>query len=250
MSTAWILVYFLPIILVLAWYVVLLITLFSAISTLPRNPPLPDQPIDFTPVFQSVFVLIPFIYLIVIVNIAINVTFMYKLAKRRNTHFKRQNFLTEDILASIKTAAAKKRVEVEVTSASMDRTLREAKAEETEKNAVLWALVSVFIPFASWYVYYFLMKDFYRHERREDGLLEDVGKTLDKFGVKFSMPRRTEPVPDRSFAFYLILTIITVGIFGVYWLYTLLKDPNNHFKYHIQIEEPLLGALENAYGVT
>jgi hypothetical protein len=173
---------------------------------------------------------------------------MYKLVRRRNTHFKRQMFLFEDILAFIKAASARKGVDVEVSLASIDRTLREVKAEETEKTAVLWALLSIFIPFVSWYVYYFLMKDFYKHERREDGLWEDIGRTLDKFGVKFSMPRRIEPVPERSFVLYLIVTIITVGIFGIYWIYVLLKDPNNHFGYHIQIEEPLLSMLEAAHG--
>jgi hypothetical protein len=89
------------------------------------------------------------------------------------------------------------------------------------------------------------MKDFYKHERREDGFWEDLSRTLDKIGVTFSVPRRIETTPNRSFILYLILTIITVGLFGIYWLYVLLKDPNEHFKYHVQIEDQLLSTLES-----
>jgi hypothetical protein len=89
------------------------------------------------------------------------------------------------------------------------------------------------------------MKDFYKHERREDGFWEDIGKVLDKCDIKFSAPRRTEILPNRSFVLYLILNIITAGLFGIYWLYVLLKDPNEHFKYHIQIEDELLSTLES-----
>jgi hypothetical protein len=88
------------------------------------------------------------------------------------------------------------------------------------------------------------MRDFYKHERREDGFWEDISKVLDKCGIKFSVPRRMEPLPDRSFALYLILTILTMGLFGIYWLYVLLKDPNLHFRYHMQVEDQLLSALE------
>ena len=59
------------------------------------------------------------------------------------------------------------------------------------------------------------------------------------------LPRRETILPDRSFVLYLILTIITLGIFGIYWLYVLLKDPNEHFKHHILVEDRLLGQLES-----
>jgi predicted permease len=169
----------------------------------------------------------------------------YKLIKRRNTHFKRQSFLFEDIVAAMRAIAEKKGIDVNVELSSCERTVREAKAEETEKGAVLWAILSAIIFLAQWYVYYFLMKDFYKHERREDGFWEDLRRTLDKCGVTFSAPRRMEATPDRSFVLYLILTIITLGLFGIYWIYVLLKDPNQHFRYHMQIEDQLLSTLES-----
>jgi predicted permease len=186
--------------------------------------------------------LLPLLFLL---SFIVSLVLMYKLVKRRNTHFKRQSFLFEDIIAAVKAIAKKKGIDVTVEFSSFERTLREARAEETEKGAVLWAILSAIIILAQWYVYYFLMKDFYKHERREDGFWEDLRRTLDKCGVTFSIPRRTEATPDRSFVLYLILNIITLGLFGIYWIYVLLKDPNQHFRYHMQIEDQLLSTLES-----
>jgi hypothetical protein len=153
--------------------------------------------------------------------------------------------LFEDITKAVKAIAEKKGVDAEVGLSSLERTVREARAEETDKGAVLWAILSAVIFIAEWYINYFLMKDFYTHERREDGFWEDLGKVSDKLGVKFSAPRRSEILPNRSFVLYLILSIITLGLFRIYWLYVLLKDPNEHFKYHIQAEDHLLSTLES-----
>lgn len=242
-SSAWILVYLLPIILAIAWVSIFVVTIIWTVTTFSPNPPPSGQPIttiQFVPIFASIVLL----YGLMIVGLIVNILLIYKLVNRRNTHFKRQNFLYEDIVAAAKAIANKRGVDVEIGLASCNRTAREAKAEETEKSAVLWAILSAFIFPAVWYVWYFLMKDFYKHERREDGFWEDVGRILDKTGIKFSAPRRTEPLPERSFALYLILTIITFGFFGVYWLYVLLKDPNQHFMYHRQMEDQLLSSLE------
>ena len=241
MSTAWILVYLLPSILAIVWVSVFIVALFSYVATVSTTPS--GQPIP-TGFAASILAFIGLLYAFMIVGLIVNILLIYKLVNRRNTHFKRQIFLFEDIVAAAKTITTKKGVDAEIGLASCDRTVREARADETEKGAVLWAILSAFVFPLAWYVYYFLMKDFYKHERREDGFWEDISRTLDKGGVKFSVPRRTEPLPERSFALYLVLSIVTLGFFGIYWLYVLLKDPNQHFTYHIQVEDQLLTSLE------
>jgi len=181
-----------------------------------------------------------------IIGLIFLVILLYKLIKRRNTHFRRQSLLFEDIVNAVRDLAGRKGVDVELHLNSCERVIREAKAEETEKNAVLWVILSLITGIAILYVYYFLMKDFYRHERREDFFWEDIGKALNTCGITTPLPRRMAPLPDRSFALYLILSIITLGIFGIYWLYTLIKDPNEHFKYHTLVEDELLKQLEAA----
>jgi hypothetical protein len=244
MSSAWILIYILPIIAAIVWVAAFTVTMISTISTISTWSTVPPSDQSVIAASSSFFAFIVLLYGVMIVSFVVNIVFIYRLAKRRNTHFKRQIFLFEDIVAAVKAIATRKGVGVEVGLASCERTVREAKMEETEKNAVLWAILSVFLGIASLYVWYFLMKDFYKHERREDGFWEDMSKTLDKSGVKFSVPRRTEIMPERSFVLYFILSLVTLGLFGVYWVYMLLQDPNRHFRYHTQIEDQLLTTLE------
>jgi hypothetical protein len=242
MSTAWILVYLLPSILAIAMVSVFFVALVSYVVTVSNTPS--GQPVPTLQLAPVVATFIGLLYAFVIVGLIVNVLLIYKLVNRRDKHFKRQILLFEDIVTAAKAMTTKKGLDAGTSLASCQRTVREARTDETEKGAVLWAFLSVFVFPLAWYVYYFLMKDFYRHERREDGLWEDLGRVLDKEGVRFSLPRRTEPMPERSFALYLVLSIVTLGFFGIYWLYVLLKDPNNHFTYHVQVEDQLLASLE------
>ncbi|MCK4320736.1 DUF4234 domain-containing protein [Candidatus Bathyarchaeota archaeon] len=232
MSNAWLIIYLIPIFAI----IIGLVSLLFSVMLLPTL-----GPEAALPALVGIF-LVP---LLALISFVVSIILTYKLVKRRNTHFKRKGFLFEDLISAVKSLATKKKVDVEVGLSSCERTVRETKAEETEKSAALWAILSAVVFLATWYVYYFLMKDFYKHERREDGFWEDIGKVLDKCDIKFSAPRRTEILPNRSFVLYLILNIITAGLFGIYWLYVLLKDPNEHFKYHIQVEDQLLGTLES-----
>ena len=167
----------------------------------------------------------------------------YMLITRRNNHFKRQSRFYDDLIAYIKSLSSKKGVDAEVGLSSLERTVSEMKADETEKNAVLWVILHAavqFIPLL--YVLYFLGRDFRLHERREDGLIEDSNKILESLGVSVGV-RRLNPIPERSFVLYLILTMLTFGLFGIYWLYILITDPNNHFKHHIQYEDELMSKI-------
>jgi hypothetical protein len=50
-------------------------------------------------------------------------------------------------------------------------------------------------------------------------------------------------VPQRSVTLYVIVTIISGGIFGIYWLYALIEDPNKHFIQHVSLEDSLMEKL-------
>jgi len=247
MTIWWIIVYLLPIIASVVWTVVFVSVLISYIISLVQLPPIPSElpPFPWTPLLSAATA---GLYLAVIASFILFIILTYRLVKRRNHHFRRQTLLFEDITAAIKKTTMKKGVDAEFDLGSLDRTLREIKAEETEseKSAMLWAILIPLNGLALLYVWYFLMKDFSKHERREDAFWTEISKILNKSGIKLEVPTRTDPLLERSFALYLTLTIITAGLFGIYWLYTLLKDPNVHFRYHTKIEDQILPLLENS----
>jgi len=243
MSTAWLLIYLTPIIIGAASVAYTYISMIDLFASIDPTAPYYNFSDGFTAEFVTAWIVIGLSGLI---NFAVAIVLIYMLVNRRYMHFKRQKFLSEDIIAAIGSLAKTKDIDIETSLSPIERTVREANAEETEKSAILWAILSAFVPFVQFYVYYFLMKDFYRHERREDDVWEDASRALNRLSVNFSGPRRTEIMPDRSFVLYLILSVITVGLFGAYWVYVMLKDPNEHFKYHIQAESQLISTLESA----
>ena len=200
--------------------------------------------------------LIPFVLMLYLI---------YMLIKRRNTHFRRTQELFEDIVAMLRGASAEKGVDLTGQLSLVERYLSEARMEEVEKSPVLWVILCI-IPivniFAILYVFYFLMRDWYKHERREDDMWMQVNSALTALGYRPIDTRRPEPMPRRSFFVYLIIYIVLMFIAGldilyvhsgfiaglgilwlIYWLYTLIKDPNNHMASQARIEDDLMMAL-------
>lgn len=243
MSTAWVLVPIITIIIVIIGILVFVVVISSLFAFFGPQPPRPDILLPgFFPFFFPFFVIFP---VLGIASVIIYAYLTYTLIKRRNTHFTRQWRLTEDLLNLVKSVASRKGANVDTPVSSAERTFRDMRFEEGEKPAVLWTIL-IFVPLvnviAGLYILYFLTRDFRRHENREDNLLEDLARAFGQLNIT-AMTRRQKPIPERNYVLYLVLTIITLGIFGIYWLYTLIQDPNNHFRSHIQVEDELLSKL-------
>ncbi len=226
-----------------AYFLVVVPSLFSAFTftnrttTLPRQPPSPEV----LAAIRTLFLLLGVFIIFLVVLALVAVYMFYRLVKRRNTHFYRQLFLYDGLVNLGREVGAKKSVDVSLQLNNLQRTLTEARFEETEKSAILWAILGFLTGgLTNLYVYYFLMKDFYRHERREDIFIDDVTRLFASAGTPLNLPRRINPVPDRSFILYLVINIITGGLFGIYWLYVLLTDPNNHFRHQAITEDTLI----------
>lgn len=127
--------------------------------------------------------------------------------------------------------------------------LRDRENVEVEKNPIFWS-ISMF-PFLGIYIYYFLTEDFYRHDKREAYMLCDIHDAMENIGIAFLIPIKHREMPKRNIILYVILTLLT-GIFGIYWLYILFKEPNEHFTYQREWENKLLETLtqQTSPGIT
>ncbi len=171
-----------------------------------------------------------------IIGIIVNFYVIYKWIKRRNEHFRRTHALWSSVVSALEAAGIDEPEVIGIKDA-----LNEAKYDEQEKSAGLWTILTI-VPFVIYYVYHFLNKDFVKHERREMRILNNLRDLLRKRGGYVEVP--VEPtIKDRSTFLYFILSIITAGIFQLYWVYTLTKDPNEHFRMHRMFEERLLDSL-------
>jgi uncharacterized OB-fold protein len=207
-----------------------------------------------TPITPPSFPGLSYLELVSLVLLILFLYLFYTLIKRRNLHFERQYRFFYDASLVLKNLVVAKGLamnqDVEYDLRYIDYDLTTIHYSERDRSAILWVILAV-IPiidiFAYFYIFYFLMKDFEEHESMEDSLVSKIGKVLASMGANFSFRRENSAggIPNRNFWLYLILDIITLGAFQIYWIYTLIKDPNRHFLNQIQIENGILSAVES-----
>jgi hypothetical protein len=88
----------------------------------------------------------------------------------------------------------------------------------------------------------FLHADLRFLETWETSLAENAGWVSARLGGS-TVPARALSVPKRSTLLYMFLTAITVGLFSIFWRYTLMDDGNRHFDEDDRMEDAILGGL-------
>ncbi len=242
MSNFWVVLYFLPVFvttIVFGYFMVSFMAQFSSVEFVTEYDFIYDE------ISSDVALSWVLIGLSWFTSIFVGLIVPYFLVNRRKTHLNRQKLLCENLIAGIDSVAQKKEMDIQDNLWSLQKNVEETNSDKTDKNPILWAVLSAFIPILVLYVSYFLISDFYKHEQLENSFWEQCSNTSNQLGISFSVPQRTNPIPNRSFVLYMILTIVTMGLFGAYWLYVLLKDPNQHFDYHKQVETQLLTAIDS-----
>ncbi|MGC8662057.1 MAG: DUF4234 domain-containing protein [Nitrososphaeria archaeon] len=223
---------FLPIIVsFIGGIVAALLLIFFAFSPSPASTVLNGSSVSIPTATQTVvpnylgLLLAPFmiiIYVIGAVSAALMGYVIYRLIKRFNDHASRMKAL----FGSVNQDGRENQVISEIDSLP-------------RRDPAEWAiLIAVFtiIPFLSivaavliFYIFHSLNKDFVKIERAENNGFMQIGWKGDRY---FKMV-------DRSTVLYIVLTIITGGIFMLYWLYTVAKDPNEHFREDWRIEDSI-----------
>ncbi len=179
-----------------------------------------------------------FVAILGIAGAIIGLFVLYKWIDRRNGHFKRVQLLYENLLDFL----SGKGSEEDIRRAR--RSLREMESESDKKNPVLWIILAIVFWPIWFYIFHFLTKDFFDHQKRENFVFEDIGKAIESAGGEFSF-RGYDTIENRNTILYIVLTIITLGLFGLYWIYVITKDPNKHFKESARVESRLLESLES-----
>jgi hypothetical protein len=181
----------------------------------------------------------------IIVYIILALLPWYKLIRRRTEHFKRDRILREGLISYIRGAGSERGIEGQMSTelATMATVHSEANGEEDEKSPMLWIILSI-ITFGllGLYVSYFLTKDPHNHDVRQLAFMQQVQSSFSKLQKTIVFPF-WKAMSGRSFFLYLVLTLLTGGLFALYWNYVLISDFNQHFRAQWQIEDQLVPNL-------
>jgi hypothetical protein len=140
----------------------------------------------------------------------------YRLIDNRNKHFRREAKLEEQI-ANYLRAQGK-----EPPAAAGGTRDRNAKA--------LAASIILIIP--SFIIIYYLSRDLRSHEEHQDMFLANA------FPERMFMP---QTIPIKKYA---LITIVTLGVGGIYWLYKIINLYNAHFKAQRELEKEIARLME------
>ena len=132
----------------------------------------------------------------------------YRLIDSRNRHFRRESDLEKQIAAF----SRKRGKELPMSSPVFN-----------EMNAKAWA-AGIILVIPAFIIIYLLSKDLLLHEKHQDVMLANA------FPERMFMP---QTIPIKKYA---LITIITLGVGIVYWLYKIINIYNAHFKVQQKIE--------------
>lgn len=140
----------------------------------------------------------------------------YRLIDSRNKHFRREVDLEKQIAAFLR----KQGKEPPTLSDSF-----------SEMNAKAWS-AAIILVIPAFVITYLLSKDLITHEKHQDIFLASA------FPERMFMP---QTIPIKKYA---LITIVTLGIGMVYWLYKIINMYNAHFKAQREIEKEIIKLME------
>ena len=154
---------------------------------------------------------------------------IWQLVSRRDNHFRRVARLAEDATVYLRTRAHETGTDLGETLTRLEGAQRALRDSAAERGAAIWTILCILTQgLGNLVLWYVLMSDFSKHEAQEAELVAALNQGFALLGEQALL--RFEPqIPDRSYWLYLLFTLITFGLFGIYWYYCLLEDPNRHF---------------------
>lgn len=167
---------------------------------------------------------------------------VYQLVNRRDRHFRRVARLAEDATVYLRARAEEEGADLKDQLARLEELGRELRERATPRGAVLWTLLCFLVGLLPYLVLaYVLMDDYRQHERLEGELTRRLAEGFRALGTQTRLPFSAQ-VRARSFWLYALATLVTLGLFWVWWVYVLMVEPNRHFEAQARWEEAL-GAL-------
>jgi threonine-phosphate decarboxylase len=140
----------------------------------------------------------------------------YRLVENRNRHFQREAELEKQISEALR---------------KQGKTPPDTEGNPSEMNAKAWA-ASIILIVPAFVLMYYLTRDLYFHEKHQNEFLASA------FPQRMFMP---QTIPIKKYA---LITILTLGIGGIYWLYKISNNYNSHFEAQWKIEPEIARLME------
>lgn len=172
----------------------------------------------------------------------------YKLMERRDLHLERMYSVAGTSIALLreKASASGKLDLIEQELSGLEGVQLEMYQQARERGAALWLVLGLLTGIATYIGYYFIMDDLTKHDNCEAQYFTLMSAALAKLGLSSRPSQALRTIPERNFVTFILLTIVTCGIYYFYWLYVLVQDGNDHIMAQVQWEDFIYSALAAA----
>ena len=169
---------------------------------------------------------------------------IYKLVQRRDDHFRRMAGVTDSSIQQLRVKAQGREDVIAAELSQLEQVRMQMNTLSAERGAAIWLLIAIFT-FGIGYMilYYLLMQDYVQHDVVEAQFFTLMSSALTKLGLSEQAGQAARTIPDREYVTYLLLSIVTCGIYGIYWMYVMIKDFNDHMMAQVAWEDFILTAL-------
>ncbi len=178
-----------------------------------------------------------------------NSVLVYKLVGRRDGHFRR-DFLLSDGMGDY-LAATSQATHIDLNVERWTLITLHVSNPPQDRSPALWALLTaliIIIPIIGvvflFYCLVFLTRDVHRHDERQRAMNLQFEKALLRAGKIGTLSDAWKPLPKRDVAVYVVLSILSLGLFLPYWWYVNIEDMNTHMKNQWEFENALVEKLK------
>jgi hypothetical protein len=174
---------------------------------------------------------------------------IYQLMRRDRDHIRRRLELLDAATTFAWERAHAQNLATELTPAfeRIAPPLAQIRAATTEfRDPVIWTLIDAISGGIGRIVAYVLMDgDLVRHDRAEGAIEAELSAIYARLGAPVPPPDPGRLKAEHNYVARILVTLVTCGIYGLWWLYDVMVDWNRHFEHNWRWEDGLAGAVQS-----
>jgi hypothetical protein len=111
------------------------------------------------------------------------------------------------------------------------------------RDPIIWLLICIFTSGIGTFVLYVLLdQDLVKHDRAERAVEADLAAVYGSLGMQLPAPGPATKGPHNYVARVIVL-LVTFGIYGLWWQYNVMEEPNAHYEENWVWEDGLRAAV-------
>jgi hypothetical protein len=172
---------------------------------------------------------------------------VFQLVRRMRDHNARRLELLDAALAFSWEEAGKRGVQEELTPSYQRAGAHLAVMRQMTtdfREPWIWLLICLVAGGIGHIVLFVLLdQDLVKHDQAEVGIEQELATIFGRLGHTLPMPNGGRVKGQHNYVARIIVSIVTLGIYAIWWQYNMMIEPNGHFQTNWQEEDELVTAV-------